>query len=157
MSFFSSAGPATVRRPTPSSSRTICASVVLPRPGRAGEQHVVERLGPLLGGVECDPQLLLDPLLADEVVEPARPERALDLLVLRAERGREELAHAAAPRSDEPDALLGGQLGIDLRERPLGVDDRVAELDERVARDEVAGRVGDGGERQARRPCRASP
>ena len=40
------AGPATVRMPTPSSSRMMYASDVLPRPGRAGEQDVVERLAP---------------------------------------------------------------------------------------------------------------
>ncbi len=71
----------------------------LAEPGRPGEQHVVERLLPLLGGVERDPQLLLDALLPDELLEPARPERPLDLLVLRAQRGREELTQAAAPRS----------------------------------------------------------
>ena len=97
MSFFSSAGPATVRRPTPSSSRMICASVVLPSPGGPGEEHVVERLAAPLGGVERDPELLLDPLLADEVVEPARAQRALDLLVLGVQhRGRDAVAHGTA-------------------------------------------------------------
>ena len=55
-------------------------------PGRAGKEHVVERLGARLRRVECDRELLLDALLADEVVEPARPERALGLLFLRSER-----------------------------------------------------------------------
>ena len=59
----------------------------LPEARRAGEQHVVERLATPLGGVERDAELLLDPLLTDEVVEPARPQRALDLLVLGVQHG----------------------------------------------------------------------
>ena len=77
----------------------------------AGEQHVVEGLGPLLGRVEGDPQLLLDALLSDEVLQPARAERALDLLVLRPERGREELAHAAAPRRTSRTRSSAGSSG----------------------------------------------
>ena len=42
--FRSIAGPATVRIPTPSSSRTMYASARLPEPRRADEQDVVERL-----------------------------------------------------------------------------------------------------------------
>ena len=64
---------------------------------RPGEQHVVERLAASLGGVERDPELLLDPLLADEVVEPARAQRALDLLVLGVQHGsRDAVAHRTA-------------------------------------------------------------
>ena len=48
---------------------------------------MVERLAAPLGGLERDAELLLDPLLADEVVEPARPQRALDLLVLGVQHG----------------------------------------------------------------------
>ena len=40
----SSAGPAVATNGTSSSAATICASEVLPRPGRAGQQQVVERL-----------------------------------------------------------------------------------------------------------------
>ena len=119
---------------------------------------MVERLGARLRRFERDPQLLLDALLSDEVVESARAERALRLLFLRMERRRQELAHAAAaPRSASTNALLGRQVGIDVRQRTLGVDDRVAELDERVAGDEVPGCVRHGGERLLRRPRRASP
>ena len=46
----------------------------LAEPGRAGEEHVIERLGPRLGGVERDAKLLLHALLTDEVVEAAWPE-----------------------------------------------------------------------------------
>ena len=165
MSFFSSAGPATVRRPTPSSSRMICASVVLPRPGRPGEQHVVERLAAPLGGVEGDAELLLDPLLADEVVEPARAQRALELLVLGVQHGVETLSltrNRLAPASGDKRARqparsawrtrsAGGSSGSTSARRCSASSTRVAELDERVARDEVRGAGGrDGGAR--RRP-----
>src|SRR5262249_21342131 len=40
----------------------------------------------------------------------------------------------------KPDAVLGRQLGIDVSEGTFGVGERVAELDERVARDQVARR-----------------
>ena len=61
---------------------------------RPGEQDVIERLVAPLGGVERDAELLLDPLLADEVVEPARPQGALDLVVLGVQHGgRDAVAH----------------------------------------------------------------
>ena len=68
-------GPEVARKPTPSSRATICASVVLPRPGRAGEQHVVERLAARCGGLDEDGRLLAQLLLADEVGERLRPQR----------------------------------------------------------------------------------
>ena len=59
---------------------------------------MIERVAAGTRGLECDQQLLLDPLLPDEVVERARSQRALRFVLLRTERGREELtAHAAAP------------------------------------------------------------
>ena len=44
--------------------------------GRAGEQHVVERVAARRGGGDRDAELLLQRLLADEVVEPLRAQRA---------------------------------------------------------------------------------
>ena len=68
----------------------------LPEPRRPDEQDVVERLLPRLRRLERDRQLLLEALLADELVQVARAERALDLIVLSLQDGREELlAHAA--------------------------------------------------------------
>ena len=95
--FRSSAGPATVRMPTPSSSRTMNARLVLPSPGGPTRKHVVECLAARLRRLERDPQLLLRALLADEVGEAPWPERALDLVFLRRERRRQELGgrHAA--------------------------------------------------------------
>src|SRR5438128_2117392 len=51
----------------------------LAEPRRADEQEMVERVPPPLRGRERDRELLLHPLLADEVGEAARPERLLDL------------------------------------------------------------------------------
>ena len=79
MSLRSSAGPATG---ADADAELLADDVREPRlaePGRAGEQDVVERLAARLRGVERDRELLLHALLADEVVEPARPQRLLEL------------------------------------------------------------------------------
>ena len=64
---------------------------------RADEQDMVERLAARLRRGERDPQLLLDALLPDEVVEGARPERLLDGLLVLFDLGCEKrgAAHAA--------------------------------------------------------------
>jgi len=54
----------------------------LPEAGRADEENVVERLASPLRGLEDDAELLLDPLLADELVQAARTEGAVELVVL---------------------------------------------------------------------------
>ena len=60
------------------------------------EQHVVERLAARLRSGERDRELLLDALLSDELVQAARPERLLELLILLGDHGSKELrAHAA--------------------------------------------------------------
>src|SRR5262249_13230895 len=64
----------------------------------ADQKDVVERVTSSLRGIERDRKLLLDTGLADEVVQPAGPKALLDLLVLLAEVGSEELSacvHAA--------------------------------------------------------------
>ena len=71
----SSAGPLVMRRLTSISAATIPDSVVLPRPGRAREQEVVDGLPAPARGAEHDLEVLLQARLADELVEPARPER----------------------------------------------------------------------------------
>ena len=72
------------------------ARLVLPRPGGPDEQHVVERLAARLRSGERDRELLLDALLPDELVQAARPERLLELLILLGDHRSEELrAHAA--------------------------------------------------------------
>ena len=70
----------------------------LPEPGRADEEHVVERLAPGPRRLERDAELLLDPLLADELVEPPRTEAAVELFLFRLCGRGEELrrgGHAA--------------------------------------------------------------
>ena len=126
MSFFSSAGPATVRRPTPSSARDDLGEGRLSEPGRPGEQHVVERLAPCFRRVERDPELLLDALLPDEVVEPARAAASA-----RSPRPR---GRAPTPRRSRSLSSLGirsanaaarvgrGKLGIDVRQPLLRLE-----------------------------------
>ena len=53
----------------------------LAQPRRPGEQHVVEGLAALAGRLQEDAELLLDALLADEVVEPARAQGAVELVL----------------------------------------------------------------------------
>ena len=108
---------------------------------RADEQDVVERLAARLRGGERDRELLLDALLADELVQPARAERALELLLVGAEDLGSDRAHSRLPQR-QPDALLGREVGIDRRQRLLGLEHGPAELDERVARGQVHGRAG---------------
>ena len=42
---------------------------------------MVERLAALAGGLQEDPELLLDPLLADELVQPPRAEGDVELVL----------------------------------------------------------------------------
>ncbi len=79
----------------------------LAEPGRPDEQDVVERLAPRLGGCESDRELFLDGFLADELVQPARPKRALELLLLRAENVRGDGAHAACLRASRTRSSAG--------------------------------------------------
>ena len=71
-------GPEVRRRPAPISRATMCASVVLPRPGRPGQQHVVERLAAAARRGEEHGEVLADLRLADVLGERLRPELRLD-------------------------------------------------------------------------------
>ncbi len=97
--FRSSAGPAVATKSTSSSLAMICASEVLPRPGRAGQQDVVERLAATARRLYEDPELLLDGALADEIVEPLGPKRPVELL-LGGQDGR--LMEPLHPRCADP-------------------------------------------------------
>ena len=79
----------------------------LPETGRPDEQDVVERFTSRLGGLKRDVELLLRPFLADEIVESARPQRLLDLLVALAKHRRQELAHAALRRASRTRSSVG--------------------------------------------------
>src|SRR6476619_850470 len=74
----------------------------LPEPWRPDQEQVIERFLACLGRVERDRELLLDPLLADELVQAPRAKRAFELVFVRSDLRREELglfsgglAHAA--------------------------------------------------------------
>ena len=71
------AGPAVVRRFAPISAAMIAGERRLAEAGRTVEQHVVERLAALQGGVHRDGERLLDALLADVLGEAARAQPAL--------------------------------------------------------------------------------
>src|SRR5207244_10715123 len=58
----------------------------LAEPRRADQQQVVERLTAGPGRLERDRELLLDPLLADELVQPPRPQRPVELVLVGANR-----------------------------------------------------------------------
>ena len=113
---------------------------------------MVERLPARLRRVEGDAELLLRSLLPDEVVEPARAQRALDLLVLGSKHGRQKLRAHAALRERDAHALLRRQVGIDRRQRLLRVHERPAELDERLAGDHVRRPVRPGSAHDVERP-----
>ena len=71
------AGPAVVRRFRAHLRRDDRRERRLAEPGRAVEQHVVERLAALEGGVHRDGERLLDALLSDVFGEPARAQPTL--------------------------------------------------------------------------------
>ena len=179
----SSAGPAVWTIGTPISAATMWASEVLPRPGRAGEQDVVERLAAAARRLDEDRQLLGDLRLVDEVGEGRRAQRAVEVLVGHVGAGvvdpdlgvdRHRLARRSracgsgcrrcrarrscrAPRraglaQGGRDQLLG-VLALDPVEQLLGLQRRVAEVDQAVA-GERAG-VAALGRRRRRPPPRA--
>src|SRR5206468_2894528 len=65
--------------------------------GRAGEEDVVERLAAGLGRLDEDTELVLDRGLADEVREPPRAQRAVELLVGCDRRCGLDALHAGCP------------------------------------------------------------
>ena len=79
----------------------------LPETGWPDEQNVVESLASRFGCLQRDVELLLRSLLADEVVEPAGPQRLLDLLVALAQHGCQELTHAALRRASRTRSSVG--------------------------------------------------
>ena len=53
-----------------------------PEAGRTVEEQVVERFFSLFGGVYGDAEVVLELLLADELIEPPGPQRELDSLIV---------------------------------------------------------------------------
>ena len=100
----SSAGPAVCTNGASSSAATIWASDVLPRPGGPASSTWSSASLAGAGGLDEDPELVAHRLLADEVAEPARAQRAVELLVARdlgrgldaLDAGRADAAHRVA-------------------------------------------------------------
>ena len=109
--------------------------------GRAGQQHVVEGVAALLGGLDEDLELLLGHALADEVGEPAWPQAELEVLVVGALVGVADavlglLGHHSPglARERELDEVLdAGVLGR-AAQGLLGLAQREAEVLQRGAR-----------------------
>ena len=102
----SSAGPAVCTNGTSSSSAMIRARLVLPRPGRAGEQDVVERLAARGGGLDRDLELGLERVLADELVQPPRAQRLPRRRRRRGACGGLQAVEVGAGRADHSAAHL---------------------------------------------------
>src|SRR5207342_1594227 len=79
--------------------------------GRSDEENVVECFATPLGCFQRDVELLLRALLADEVVESARSEGLLDLLLALAQSRRQELTVHAALRSASRTRSSAGRSG----------------------------------------------
>jgi hypothetical protein len=58
---------------------------------------VIERLLPPLRRVQRNGELLLDPFLPDEIVEPPRSQRLLEILFVRCDRWSEKLCAQQCP------------------------------------------------------------
>ena len=147
--FRSSAGPATVRIPTPSSSRMIWASVVLPSPGGpASRTWSSASPRPLAASSAIPSCSLMRSWPTKSSSRRGRSERSSSSSSGSEHRRQERGSRRQPPRSACAHALLG-RAAPD-RRRPArcsASSDRVAELDERVARDEVR-------RRRRRRPRR---
>ena len=134
----------------------------LAEPGRPGQQHVVERLAARPRRLDEDRELLLDALLADEVVEALGPQRAVEVVLgLGGDRVVDALdagrADAAAHRRRLErlgDQLLGRLAGGRV-EQPVGLLRAEAEAEQALARERARDRRRPCGARRSRRsPCR---
>ena len=80
----------------------------LAQPGRAGEQQVVDGLAPSPGGFEDDAEVLLEPRLADEVVERAGTQaRVDDGVVVDGARCEQLFPHRPVPVIGRPPVDAG--------------------------------------------------
>jgi hypothetical protein len=82
--------------------------------GGSAEQHVVERLAPLTGRLDEHGKIVLDAVLADEVLEPRRPQAPVDLQIVIVRFCRHcafGRSHAAPLPSGAPDGHRPGPAG----------------------------------------------
>ena len=70
-------GPEVIRKPTPSSAATICASVVLPSPGGPANSTWSSASPRVPGGLDEHGEIGAQLRLADELGQPLRPQRRL--------------------------------------------------------------------------------
>src|SRR5438105_4333098 len=150
----SSAGPATQRMPTPSSSRTMWARLVLPSPGGPTSRTWSSASSRALAAVSA---IVSWSLIRSWPTNSARRRGRSD-----SSRTSSSGTTAGARIVDEVGAVISGSLqrlpytflrrqpGIDHRKRLLRLAHGVAELDERVARDQVRLRSTGGGDRDGR-------
>ena len=75
-------GPEVARKPTPISRATICARVVLPRPGGPKNSTWSSASRAALRRLDEDPQIVAQLALADELVERQRAQRGLGRVLL---------------------------------------------------------------------------
>src|SRR4029079_18044456 len=97
---------------------------------RPDEEDVVERVAPSLRRIERDRQLLLHARLADKLVEPARPEAPLALLLVVAQRRRQELGcrvHAAFFNASRTRSSGGSSGSTSARARSASSSDQPSE------------------------------
>ena len=121
------------------------ARLVLPRPGGPTSRTWSSASPRVIAAVSATSSCSFSRSWPTNSAEVPRPQRAVELVLVLAQRRREELrlgrasasVHAACSQRLARTRSSAGRLGIDLGEGALGLDERVAELDERVAGDEV--------------------
>ena len=73
----------------------------LAQPRRAVQEDVVDRLGAMLGSVDQDRQVLLDPILSGELVEATRPDGRLERALVLGHIGRGDALDRHRSRAGE--------------------------------------------------------
>src|SRR5438477_10246531 len=146
----SSAGPATHRMPTPSSSRTMCARLVLPSPGGPTSKTWSSASSRAFAAVSAIASWsLIRSCPTNSVSRRGRSDSSRT-----SSSGTTAGARNCVVTSGSFQRLaytfLRRQLRIDGSQRLLGLAERVAELDQRVARDKVRLRATGGGDRHRR-------
>ena len=125
--------------PTPSSSRMICASVVLPSPGGPASSTWSSASSRAFAASRAMPSCsLIRSWPTKSSSRRGRSERSTSLVLGSRRPDAQELRAHAALRSATAARAPRAELGIDVRRaRCSASSTRVAELDERVAGDEV--------------------
>ena len=114
----------------------------LAQAGRPGQEHVVERLAARDRRLHRDRELLADAVLADELLERARAQRAVEVVLAVEHAGRLDAraARSSARRLQRAGEQLLGRDALGALEQRLRLGGREAELEQALARDAAAGR-----------------